>query len=652
MTSPADRFPGQWIAAVLLAGASMCIFAGWNAFRINGQFGFPLDDPWIHLQFARNLHDYGGFSYYRNEMSTSGSTSPLYTMLLAAGFFITSNEFVLSYSLGVVFLLLSAFVLFKVAQKALGSNLAASGAALLLLFEPRLQWVALSGMETTLFLLAILAADYFQGARQSTALGLCAGLAIWIRPDAILFLAVIVIDLLYRRHVAATRHSVRKAGPNGNQDIRWLLRAGIIAAVIGCAYAAFNLRLSGSIFPNSYAAKVKYYSGGGADYPGQALNFVTAGHLAIFSLFAAAGIVSIVWSVVKRREEELLIPLLWSAGLFLAYWRSLPYLYQEGRYLMPILPFLILIGLRGVETLLNALRKLVKSLGRRRVASIVTCLLLGAIGAQFAAASWEMKNAYADSCRYIGERQVRTAKWLHDHLPETDIIATHDVGAIAFYSGRRIVDMVGLVSPEMIGNIGSLDKLTHYLIGKKVTHLALLRNWFEVVNENPLFQTDESRPEIMEVFPFDPARTHFTPRPAGQLTETGSYYLAAGDPRSAGSLLEQSIKFDPRSSKTHFLLGKAHLALGNLEKADGEVRAALRLHPQYWDAQSTLAEISIRRSRPDEAIAILENLVRDNPAYATGYKQLARIYESARGDSLKARQYQERYDRVRDGGAQ
>jgi hypothetical protein len=45
----------------------------------NGFFCFPLDDSWIHLTFARNIVEFGSFSYYKNQLATSGSTPPLYT---------------------------------------------------------------------------------------------------------------------------------------------------------------------------------------------------------------------------------------------------------------------------------------------------------------------------------------------------------------------------------------------------------------------------------------------------------------------------------------------------------------------------------------------------------------------------------------------
>ena len=89
-------------AALTATAAGASLFFVLSALQANGGSGFPLDDAWIHLQFARNLHEYGSFSYFQDRMVTSGSTSPLYTLLLAAGFFLTSNEMILSYALGIL----------------------------------------------------------------------------------------------------------------------------------------------------------------------------------------------------------------------------------------------------------------------------------------------------------------------------------------------------------------------------------------------------------------------------------------------------------------------------------------------------------------------------------------------------------------------
>ncbi|MGV8018322.1 MAG: hypothetical protein AB2L26_09125 [Ignavibacteria bacterium] len=40
--------------------------------------------------------------------------------------------------------------------------------------------------------------------------------------------------------------------------------------------------------------------------------------------------------------------------------------------------------------------------------------------------------------------------WIKENTKPEDIIATHDVGAIGYYSDRKIVDVAGLITPELI----------------------------------------------------------------------------------------------------------------------------------------------------------------------------------------------------------
>jgi len=52
--------------------------------RLAGAPGFPLDDSWIHLHFARNIAEGAGFAYNPGA-PVAGSTAPLWTLLLALG---------------------------------------------------------------------------------------------------------------------------------------------------------------------------------------------------------------------------------------------------------------------------------------------------------------------------------------------------------------------------------------------------------------------------------------------------------------------------------------------------------------------------------------------------------------------------------------
>lgn len=635
------------VVIVLLLGMVMNVYTLSYAFRINGSFGFPLDDPWIHLQFAKNIHDYGSFSYYKNEMVTSGSTSPLYTVLLAVGFFIVKNEMILSYVLGIAFLTGAAVVFFFLLRKYFPDHIEyAIGGTALLLFEPRLKWASLSGMETTVFIALLITVLYFYQTRKTTLLGIAGGLLLWARPEAVLFLGAIIIDLFYREYIHR-RNRKEKKRTQHYAFLNKFKKSAIILTGIALSYVGFNLLLSGSIFPNTYAAKIKYYTTN-PQYLKDVFQFFTGGHFVIFSGLAAIGALVVLLTLVQRKSTEHMVSLCFSVGLITVYGYQLPFLYQEGRYLMPVLPFFIIIGLVGTYNVLYWLKKMIPSLTRSSIFLITTIVVMLVLCTQFVVANWKKRIDYAETCKYISDRQVKTALWIREHLPEHAVVATHDIGALAYYSNRKIVDMVGLVSPKMIDNIGRLDKLFNFLKEQKTTHVAVLRNWFEVVNVEPIFHTDYSQPEIMEVFEFDPLRIHFTPQIVSTMTEVSVNAIQLNDVQRAAQILDQAVRIDPNNSKVRYWLGIALLRINQLERAEQELKAAINLHKSYWDAQMALAEISLRRNKLDEAIITLENVIRSNPTYALGYRALAEIYQSFLHDTSKANEYLRKYNELAD----
>ncbi len=71
---------------VCLVALTGFIFAASVTFRT----GFPLDDAWIHQTFARNLVQFKEWSFNPG-YPTSGSTSPLWTLLLAPSFILKTS---------------------------------------------------------------------------------------------------------------------------------------------------------------------------------------------------------------------------------------------------------------------------------------------------------------------------------------------------------------------------------------------------------------------------------------------------------------------------------------------------------------------------------------------------------------------------------
>src|SRR5512142_41100 len=87
--------PWVVIAVAALIAVLFYLIVSAVIFRI----GFPLDDTWIHLTYARNLAEHGEWAFRLGERS-AGSTSPLWTFLLSIGFVLKLAPYIWTYLLG------------------------------------------------------------------------------------------------------------------------------------------------------------------------------------------------------------------------------------------------------------------------------------------------------------------------------------------------------------------------------------------------------------------------------------------------------------------------------------------------------------------------------------------------------------------------
>ena len=58
-------------------------------------------------------------------------------------------------------------------------------------------------------------------------------------------------------------------------------------------------------------------------------------------------------------------------------------------------------------------------------------------------------DRYAWGVQNINAMQVHLGRWVDAHLPRTATLALNDVGAIAYFSRRPVLDLMGLVTPEI-----------------------------------------------------------------------------------------------------------------------------------------------------------------------------------------------------------
>ena len=462
----ARRWP-DWLVLALLTVMSVGIYLLVSA--ITYRLGFPLDDAWIHQTYARNLALHGQWAFNPGKPS-GGSTAPLWSALIAIGFLLKLAPYAWTYLLGAIAL----WALSLLGEKAVRGLVPAYrpvfpwvGAALVL--EWHLVWAAASGMETLLYALLATAALVLviSGSRKYFSLGLLIGLSVWVRPDGITLLgpAVLVILLCL---------------PSWPKRLQALANLAVGFGSPFALYLLFNLIISHQPWPNTFYAKQAEYAvmlkiPFLERWGSEALPLLTG-----LGVVLLPGVVLAILSAIRRRAWGVLAAAAWLVGFLALYAWFLPVTYQHGRYVMPAMPIFFLLGLAGlVEYGSRARTWFLSTFWRLTMAG--TLIIFWGVGA----------FTYAQDVAVIESEMVATARWVSVNVPPGALIAAHDIGALGFFGRHELVDLAGLVSPEVIPFLRDENRLAAYMTGRGVSYLVAFPDWYPILTAHlqPVFTT-------------------------------------------------------------------------------------------------------------------------------------------------------------------
>ena len=474
------------IIAVLGAAAAIAIgaylFGSYWVLRI----GFPLDDAWIHQTYARSLGTNGSWEFLPGQPS-AGSTAPAWTLLLSIAYWLRLNFFGWTFILGWL-LLWATGVAAAAGFKLLEPKHAkfAIFAGLGLIFEWHLTWAAGSGMETLLagllamvILLGAIVLSIQRETRSRSigwkwfALGALIGFSVWVRPDGITLLAVAGLAVLLGNQDNMSRLK------NGT----WLLLGVLLLAL---PYLLFNLYLAGEVWPNTFYAKQSEYALLREAPLWQRYLDVIRQPLTGVGIVLLPGFL---WYGYRKAVEKSWVELLafiWILGYVLVYALRLPVTYQHGRYIMPVIPAFCLLGMAGLFELLELFTT--QKLGQIiRPAWLISALVI-------LAAFWVLGlRGYSNDVAVIESEMVATAHWVAANTEPGSLVGAHDIGALGYYGERTLVDLAGLVSPEVIPFIRDESRLGNYLDQQSADYLVTFPGWYPklVARSKLVFQTDQ-----------------------------------------------------------------------------------------------------------------------------------------------------------------
>jgi len=470
-----------WSDLVIIAACvlSLTLYIAMSWSQMGGP-GYPLDDAWIYQTYARNLAHHGQWAFIAGVPST-GSTSLLWTPLLVPGYLLPIHPFWWTQLAGLGALMAAALGAARLAEGGptpapLVSGLAVAGAW-------QVVWAAASGMETALFAALILwfwvwftrhkPAAGAARSRDGLLLGLWCGVLMLARPEGVLAAGV------------AGLYGVLVLRSEWKRLVRWGLMAALGFALILVPFFAMNYAISGAWWPNTFYAKQTEYAAL-YELPYILRLFQQAGVSMVGAqILLIPGLVILLWRGIKEADKALVVlPLAWVGLHWMLYAARLPVIYQHGRYAIPTVPVILVLGINGMFTLIQPAAQRfitrVASLGWPLAFAASHLAVLIVLGAP----------AYVADTAFIEDEMVATARWIEANTSSTDVVAAHDIGALGYFAPRPLIDLAGLVSPAVIPIMHDPSALALFIEARGADYLVIFPNWsdaYRMLASDPMF---------------------------------------------------------------------------------------------------------------------------------------------------------------------
>ncbi len=203
----------------------------------------------------------------------------------------------------------------------------------------------------------------------------------------------------------------------------------------------------------------------------------------VLLVMSAVGLVVVVLAASRpRTEHPTFLPALAPVALLLAptfLWRNAAAsnAAYAAAYLTPLIAVLGAAGLLLPYRVLKGKMEQAPNRARR----ILFAFTIGVVVlATFGLSALQQRDtwlSYGDRIKKINNLQVYIGRWAAQHLPSDATIASREVGAIGYFSERRMVDLGGTIDPQGVSYLrrqGALDtNLLAFLQEVKPSHLAI-----------------------------------------------------------------------------------------------------------------------------------------------------------------------------------
>ncbi len=464
--------------------------------------GFPLDDTWIHMVYARNLAQHG-LPYYNDGALEAGFTSPLWMVFGGLAHVVASSTgvspVVIMKMLGILLAWLTSVAVFELCRCFTDHLISAILCGLYVATLPPLAFSQVSGMEVCLAsclsawgLLSLFQKRFFSS-------GVILGLGAIARPENVILTLIAVVSVLFWGSSKSYQAKL-------NRVVRLLLPTVVLLLL--WSYAC--VLITGHPMPNTYYAKFSNFDTLGGF--GRIIDEVVLGMPAMFLFSGILLYTGGVLYMLKTRAKWMTLPVIvypWFFMLAIAGSRDMPphsgLYYYWLRYVVPALPFIFIPLGAGFELLWSPAKRsfrLPRKSNLRRLFRVVAVLLVIISWVKLPGQVRFRSSQFAWNCQNINEVQVALGRWVNDHTPPDAVIAVNDAGALKYFGKRKIIDLLGLNSRMLLLNPHLMDELQwnvstmmRFLKSQNAGYLIIFPSWFA-----PLVRAQEFKDNFKLVY--------------------------------------------------------------------------------------------------------------------------------------------------------
>ena len=425
-----------------------------NLIYNGGTLSAPLDDAFIHLQYGRQIGEGQWFSYNDGDPVSTGASSFLYPLILGAGHGLLGLDgtqlLAFAIVLGISMLIATAILGCELGRKLVGGR-AGLWTGALIAVNGAFVWGATSGMEVSLLAALLLASllafacELPSGRFFLTPL-LLAFTAI-TRPEGLIFAVILTAISLF---------ILLKGAVPWRTSLRDTLSGGLLVLlplVAGAGQLLFYQLTTGSTAANGVKAKSILLTP--ISYPFEVARQVLSNLSELFLnvlagfepaylfpgavFFVVLGVARLALRADGLRAVGIALGLSFAAVLpsvvTLFSWN-----WHHYRYVLPLLPLLLLAGVAGIYALSESLVDN-ERLRRYFTGGLAGLVLLFSV---FMFPGWA--SAMGRESSDIYRQQVFIGRWVQENLPPGAVVGVNDVGAIRYYGKHPVVDLVGLAT--------------------------------------------------------------------------------------------------------------------------------------------------------------------------------------------------------------